>query len=398
MLPTSVAHHHTVPVAKTTVASARTEVRTRSPPSIHQASATPRVPRPIATASWSAARPKAATNGSSTSVAAGTAGAPGPSGSHRRRGPGRRPGGTSSQAARRPRVPGAERTRGRAGRRRPATRSGCRGRGARGFETAYRASEASTRPNPTSQVVGFRTARVVKGDPSGPSATPAAPSTLRRRLPVTALGSGAPDRESTTDDAPRRGLGLQIVAILAIGLVFRLILGICDRRAPGIGVRRRPRAVQLLGRHPRQVRAARLLCQRVVCRLHAGLPVRAVAGRDPARGLRRGRAAPGHHRQPDQAAGDHHGARSWRGSSRPWRSSSACRAAGRSSRPSWSSSTRSRGSTRWSGARLTASGRCSCSSASGSCGAGASSGRPSSPSWRPSSSHSWGSSSRSWPS
>ena len=48
--------------------------------------------------------------------------------------------------------------------------------------------------------------------------------TLRRRLPVTALGSGAPDRETMTDGTPRRGLGREIVAIMLIGLIFRLIL------------------------------------------------------------------------------------------------------------------------------------------------------------------------------
>jgi dolichyl-phosphate-mannose-protein mannosyltransferase len=54
---------------------------------------------------------------------------------------------------------------------------------------------------------------------------------------VTALGSGMPDRESTTDDAPRRGIGRQIAAIMAIGLIFRLILayGIDGLRGSGFG-------------------------------------------------------------------------------------------------------------------------------------------------------------------
>ena len=41
---------------------------------------------------------------------------------------------------------------------------------------------------------------------------------------MTGLGSGAPGRETTTDEAPRRGIGRRSLAILAIGLVFRLIL------------------------------------------------------------------------------------------------------------------------------------------------------------------------------
>ncbi len=54
---------------------------------------------------------------------------------------------------------------------------------------------------------------------------------------MTALGSGMPDRESTTDEAPRRGIGRQIVAIMAIGLIFRLILayGIDGLRGSGFG-------------------------------------------------------------------------------------------------------------------------------------------------------------------
>ena len=55
---------------------------------------------------------------------------------------------------------------------------------------------------------------------------------------MTALGSGAPDRESTTDEAPRRGIGReQVLAILAIGLIFRLILAyaIDGLRGSGFG-------------------------------------------------------------------------------------------------------------------------------------------------------------------
>ena len=41
---------------------------------------------------------------------------------------------------------------------------------------------------------------------------------------MTGLGSDAPGRETMTDETPRRGIGWQILAILAIGLVFRLIM------------------------------------------------------------------------------------------------------------------------------------------------------------------------------
>ncbi len=41
---------------------------------------------------------------------------------------------------------------------------------------------------------------------------------------MTASGSGVPSRGSSTEDTPRRGNGRQILAILAIGLVVRLIM------------------------------------------------------------------------------------------------------------------------------------------------------------------------------
>ncbi len=54
---------------------------------------------------------------------------------------------------------------------------------------------------------------------------------------MTDLGSGAPDRESTSDAAPRRGIGRQIAILMAIGLIFRLILayGIDGLRGSGFG-------------------------------------------------------------------------------------------------------------------------------------------------------------------
>ena len=41
---------------------------------------------------------------------------------------------------------------------------------------------------------------------------------------MSGLGSGAPGRETMTDETPRRGIGWQILAIVAIGLVLRLIM------------------------------------------------------------------------------------------------------------------------------------------------------------------------------
>ena len=41
---------------------------------------------------------------------------------------------------------------------------------------------------------------------------------------MSGLGSGAPGRETMTDETPRRGIGWRILAIVVIGLVFRLIM------------------------------------------------------------------------------------------------------------------------------------------------------------------------------
>ena len=71
VLPTAAAHHHTVPVANRTVASARTASRIRRPPSIHHATPTPIAARATAIASWSTRNPIAATNGRSTSAGRG---------------------------------------------------------------------------------------------------------------------------------------------------------------------------------------------------------------------------------------------------------------------------------------------------------------------------------------
>ena len=125
---------------------------------------------------------------------------------------------------------------------------------------------------------------------------------------MTALGSGMPDRESTTDEAPRRGIGPQIAAIMAIGLIFRLILAYGVRRTPRLRVRRRPRPVQVLGRHPRDstARGASTPTPRTPTTrpgyLYALWPVGVVreASSPP---------APAASPTPDQAAGDPHGRR-----------------------------------------------------------------------------------------
>jgi len=52
---------------------------------------------------------------------------------------------------------------------------------------------------------------------------------------VTALGSGMPDRETTTGEAPRRGIGRHIAAIMLIGLAFRLIMAYAYEPLRGSG-------------------------------------------------------------------------------------------------------------------------------------------------------------------
>ena len=51
---------------------------------------------------------------------------------------------------------------------------------------------------------------------------------------MTGLGSGAPGRESATDEATRLGTRQQVLLVLAIGLIFRLILAYA---LPGSAVR-----------------------------------------------------------------------------------------------------------------------------------------------------------------
>ena len=52
---------------------------------------------------------------------------------------------------------------------------------------------------------------------------------------MTALGSGVPDRETMTNEAPRRGIGRQIAAIMLIGLLFRLIMAYAYEPLRGSG-------------------------------------------------------------------------------------------------------------------------------------------------------------------
>ncbi|MDP2349823.1 MAG: hypothetical protein Q8M74_01535, partial [Chloroflexota bacterium] len=52
---------------------------------------------------------------------------------------------------------------------------------------------------------------------------------------MTALGSGVPDRETMTDEAPRRGIGRQMATIMLIGLLFRLIMAYACEPLRGSG-------------------------------------------------------------------------------------------------------------------------------------------------------------------
>ena len=254
---------------------------------------------PIATASWSVARPNSATNGSRTRAGSGGNGS----------------------SARPSRLPAASPERVHVlevvvlGQVR-ARRDGVREPGAAVQErvglphevvvlvpvdrvrtTSTRGTRRAASSTPTTIVAARPGTGAGRGAATGPSAILRSTFTLRRRLPVTALGSGLPDRETTTDEAPRRGIGPQIAAILLIGLVFRLIMAYAVRTAPRLRVRERPRPVPLLGRHARDARPVGLLRQRVLRGLHARLPVRPVARRDRGQPDRR-------HRGPDQAAGD----------------------------------------------------------------------------------------------
>ena len=191
----------------------------------------------------------------------------------------------------------------RAGTRQPARRSGCTGCSAGGWTTctgrAPPTPTAARRRRPWRDRSG---AAAAKGARRGPRLYSAPPSTLRERLPVTGLGSGAPGRDSTTDEAPRRGFGWQILAILAIALVFRLMMAYGFDALRGSGFDSDLDLFRFwadnLGKHGPFGFYDRGLLRR----LHPGLPLRPVAGRHRRPAARR-------RRRPDQAAGDHHGRR-----------------------------------------------------------------------------------------
>ena len=213
MLPTAVAHHQTVPRGED-ARRERPHGRAQPQPAQHPPGQAARPgprgrwrsspgPSPAPTPRRTAATGSPAAAGREAALAR-PASRPGAS-------TGTRPAGTSSRAGRRPRARDAGTRRARGGRRRPATRSGCRSCSAPGSRPSTATKAASTRPSPMSQLTGLRRRRGrARGSGRAPRLYSAAPSRLRRRLPVTALGSGMPDRESTTDDAPRRGIGRQI--------------------------------------------------------------------------------------------------------------------------------------------------------------------------------------------
>ena len=61
---------------------------------------------------------------------------------------------------------------------------------------------------------------------------------------MTGPGSGAPDRDVTADPASRRGMGGRILAVLAIGLIFRLIIAYAIPELRGSGFRQALQAFQ----------------------------------------------------------------------------------------------------------------------------------------------------------
>ena len=302
VLPTAAAHHHTVPVANRTVASARTASRIRRPPSIHHAT-----PTPIAA---QGDRDRLLVH-------------PQPDRRDERQEHERREGRERQQHLPR-RLPArveqrvdvvevpvrrsvgavrdrpVERNAFRAGRRPPARRNGCTGCSARGWTTCTgpaRRTPATARPR---RPRGDRRRAGARGARQGPRLYSGPPSTLRRRLPVSGLGSGAPGRETMTDETPRRGIGWRILAIVVIGLVFRLIMAYGVLRTPGIRVRRRTSGCSGSGPSNLADQGPFGFYDRgFFADYTPGYLYRAVAGG-------RRRPVPRRRRRPDQAAGDPH--------------------------------------------------------------------------------------------
>ena len=248
---------------------------------------------------------------------------------------------------------------GRGGRRPPARRNGCTSCSARGSSTCRAPARRTPSRSPTITVAGrpTRTGSVDGGPIGALGYTPLHLHRCVRRLPVTGLGFGcARPGERRPDEPSRRGHRLAILAIVALGLVFRLIIAY-GSNAPRLRVRVRPRPVPVLGRILAEQGPVRLLRPRLLRRLHARLPLRAVGGRASSA------SALGRHRRPDQAAGDPRRRRARLPRlldgprARRQRSARRCSPA----RSCWS--TRSPGSTASSGARSTPSASCSCCSA-----------------------------------
>ena len=210
-------------------------------------------------------------------------------------------GSTSSADGRRRRGPASRTKPCRAGRRPPARRNGCTGCSARGWTTCTGPAPPNASSSPTT-TAARRPAPgwAARGPVRALGYTPRPPSTLRRRLPVTGLGSGAPGRETTTDEAPRRGIGWRILAIARDRARVPPDHGIWVRRAPGIRVRRRTSACSGSGRTTSPTSGPFGFYDRgFFADYTPGYLYRAVAGR-------RRRPAPRRRRRPDQAAGDPH--------------------------------------------------------------------------------------------
>ena len=275
--------------------------RSRSPPSIHQARPTPRAPRPIAIASWSVASPHTATNGSSSDrrqrrerqqdapVRRPVRGASA----------GRRPGGTSSPAGRRAvghrvREPGAAVEEGVGlpdevvvevvvvGVRDPV-------QGERGQHEQQPDERASS---------GCGRQERRRGSRRAPRLYSAAPSTLRRRLPVTGSGFGC--ARPGVDDGrrpPGEASAGRSRPIMAIGLIFRLILayGIDGLRGSGFGADLGP--VPVLGRRPSRSTARGASTPTPPTPTTRRATCTRCGPSGPCGGRRRRRRGRGHHRQ-----------------------------------------------------------------------------------------------------
>ena len=225
----------------------------------------------------------------------------GPARRRRRDRPAARPGRTSCRSGPQSSRPGSGWPPGPRGTPTPATRSGRRSdrRRSRGTRRAQRGPAARPAATASAVTVRPRVARSGRGVRSGdPVLRSDPPSTLVQEpfYPVTGPESGAPERGT---GAPPRPTGTQgavgaVLIVLALGLAFRLIIAYL---LPGSGFDVDLASFRFWADDLARERPVRVLRARLLPRLHAGLPVRPVAGRD-------GRASGRGHRRPDQDPAD----------------------------------------------------------------------------------------------